>query len=253
MGTSDWIAVGALLVSFVLGGLSWLTARRSAAAAESSAEESAASAAAAERSAEVAERGEERALTDREDTRGPTFHVGDRLDQSTATLNGDTATVRVVQLSGPELDRVIVRVRGPVDGVQSPEGAGGHSLTWDRPTLHVPKTVLVVGNRPDKVLDGALLLHPPHQEHQPPDQSVRVGGPILWCPVVSGAVRPSSGGCAEYVPKFRAHYPLTSRGERWSRHRGSGPVGPKAAETGGCLRRIAPPGGGTPADQQKCA
>lgn len=160
MDTSDWIALVAVIVSIVSLTVGYRMSRRSAVAAETSsaaamqsAASSASSADASRRSAEVAERAENRALADREDARGPAFHVSDRQN-----LGGDRAYVPIAQVSGPELEKVEVRARGPVDGVTSPEGAGGSSWIWDRPLLHVQTTVIVTGKRPDRVLDAELVL-----------------------------------------------------------------------------------------------
>lgn len=168
MDASDWIALGAVVVSIVSVVVGYRVSRRSAVASETSstaavqsATSSASSADASRRSAEVAERTEERALADREDARGPVFRVGDQQDQGArarVTLQGDRAHVRIVQASGPELEKVVVSARGPVDGVMSPEGAGGHWWTWDRPILYDQTMVFVVGNRPDRVLDAELVL-----------------------------------------------------------------------------------------------
>lgn len=161
MGTSDWIALGALTVSIVLGGLTWRTARRSAAAAVKAAQESARSAEASQRSAEVAERAEQRALAEREDVRGPEFDVGEvkgGRGRALAFLHDDTAEVRVAQTTGPELEKVVIQARGHVEAVTSPEGSGGHWLTWDRPTLHAPTTVRVHGKKPEMALTFELVL-----------------------------------------------------------------------------------------------
>ncbi|MPZ64533.1 MAG: hypothetical protein GEU83_03110 [Pseudonocardiaceae bacterium] len=168
MDTSDWLALIVPGVGVIVAVLAWRTSRRSArasersaGASETSAQSSASSAEASQRAVKVAERAEQRALAEREEARGPEFRLGDRQDSvipAVVTLNGDVATVLVAQVSGPELDKVMISTGGPVDGVNSPEGAGGHSLPWDRPTLLVPKTVQVVGDRPDKTLDAELVL-----------------------------------------------------------------------------------------------
>jgi hypothetical protein len=56
------------------------------------------------------------------------------------------------------------------------------------------------------------ILDPPHQQERPLTSTNMVRGRSSLGPLVSGPVRPSTGGCAEYVPKFRkpARSPLGS-------------------------------------------
>jgi hypothetical protein len=49
------------------------------------------------------------------------------------------------------------------------------------------------------------ILDPPHQQDRPLTSTNMVRGRSTLGPVVSGSDRPSTGGCAEYVPTLRKH------------------------------------------------
>jgi hypothetical protein len=63
-----------------------------------------------------------------------------------------------------------------------------------------------LGRRPLKAVARVQIpsgLHQWYPQDRPPGLGSPARGPILRCPVVSSAVRPSPGVCAGYVPKLR--------------------------------------------------